>query len=71
MALTILTPFLAFYKRFVKRLWVAKFDVVKENRKLADVLWEEAGLENHSHHCLAEDLLKDVVHPVGCIRSGR
>ena len=47
--------------RFVKRLWAAKFDIVAENRKLADSLWLDAGLEDHSHKSLAEDLLK-VLH---------
>ena len=44
--------------RFVKRLWAAKFDIVAENRKLADSLWSDAGLEDHTHKSLAEDLLK-------------
>ena len=31
-------------ERFVKRLWVAKFDIVRENRKLAETLWDSPGL---------------------------
>ena len=56
-------------ERFVKRLWVAKFDIVAENRKLADTLWEDAGLEDHGHKSLAEDLLK-VYTVVGHHRLG-
>ena len=41
-----------------KRLWVAKFDIVCENRKLAEAMWEDAGLGNRGLETLAEDLLQ-------------
>ena len=50
----------------IHRAWVAKFDIVPENRLLADQLWDAANFECYSS--LSQDLLEDVVHPVGCVR---
>nr|CAD7392316.1 unnamed protein product [Timema cristinae] len=53
--------------RLTRRIWVARFDVVEENRALADQLWEVAGLELSA--VLWEDLMSDVIHPVDEIQK--
>nr|CAD7442358.1 unnamed protein product [Timema bartmani] len=53
--------------RLTRRIWVARFDVVEENRALANKLWEVAGLELSA--VLWEDLMSDVIHPVDEIQK--
>nr|BAN20950.1 translational activator gcn1 [Riptortus pedestris] len=54
--------------RLTKRIWVAKFDVVTENRDVADKVWANANL-SHDTKGLSEGLLDDVVHPVAEIQQ--
>uniref|UniRef100_A0A069DYI0 Putative translational activator gcn1 n=1 Tax=Panstrongylus megistus TaxID=65343 RepID=A0A069DYI0_9HEMI len=49
--------------QIVKRIWVARWDVVVENREIAHKLWEIANLDSHIPG-LSEGLLVDIVHPV-------
>ena len=53
-------------QRIIQRVWVAKFDVEPENRKLANDLWDKVGLEPFSG--LSVLVLSDIVHPIACIR---
>ncbi|XP_014262100.1 eIF-2-alpha kinase activator GCN1 [Cimex lectularius] len=46
-----------------KRLWAAQFDIVVENRTIAQQVWEAAKLKSNLQG-LSEGLLQDIVHPV-------
>ena len=52
-----------------RRAWVARFDPVEENRLLAKELWSEAGFEVRCEDGLCDDIIDDVLHPVGCVRQ--
>ena len=56
----------AFYLSQIRRIWVAKFDPLEENRKLAEELWTSVDLERYPD--LSSHLLEDIVHPVSCVR---
>lgn len=53
--------------RLTRRIWVARFDVVEENRELASKLWTVAGLK--LDEALWMGLLLDVVHPVDVVQT--
>ena len=53
----------------VRRTWVARFDPVEENRLLAKDLWDAAGFDASSDDGLCDDIVGDVLHPVGCVRQ--
>ncbi|XP_071945406.1 stalled ribosome sensor GCN1-like [Antedon mediterranea] len=53
--------------RVIQRIWVAKLDVNEHTKKVAESLWEEAGLEVHKDLC--QLLLKDIVHSEEVIRT--
>jgi hypothetical protein len=55
------------YEEVVRRIWVARFDVVEENRKLATKLWQEGGFHQDAGLCFR--VMADVTHPVDCIRT--
>ena len=57
------SSFLAYLTR---RLWIAKFDLVEENRVLAEKLWDAVKLQADSSMC--EGLLTDVIHPVDVVQ---
>ena len=48
---------------------MARFDPVEENRLLAKELWSEAGFEVRCEDGLCDDIIDDVLHPVGCVRQ--
>jgi hypothetical protein len=50
----------------VRRIWVAKFDPLRENQDLAEDLWTSIGLSRYAE--LSSHLLEDIVHPVSCVR---
>ena len=53
-----------------RRTWVARFDPVEENRLLAKELWDEAGFDAGDEDLgLCDDIIDDVLHPVGCVRQ--
>ncbi|CAH1402466.1 unnamed protein product [Nezara viridula] len=54
--------------RLAKRIWVAKFDVVTENREVADKVWDASGLQKETK-LLCEGLLEDIIHPVAEIQQ--
>ncbi|XP_038618375.1 eIF-2-alpha kinase activator GCN1 [Tachyglossus aculeatus] len=51
----------------LRRLWVVKFDVEEEIRKLAERLWESMGLELRPSLCSL--LIEDVIHPEEAVRQ--
>ncbi|CAH1119168.1 unnamed protein product [Phaedon cochleariae] len=53
--------------RVVKRVWVATFDPVDENRILAKDLWEQADMNFPAS--LSEELMSDIEHPVECVQA--
>ncbi|KAE8739724.1 hypothetical protein FOCC_FOCC014768 [Frankliniella occidentalis] len=53
--------------RLTRRIWVARFDVVDENKELASKLWTAAGLK--LDEMLWMGLLLDVVHPVDVVQT--
>ncbi|KAL1132575.1 hypothetical protein AAG570_010527, partial [Ranatra chinensis] len=54
--------------RITRRVWVAKHDVVEENRDVADKLWQSANL-SWADKGLCESLLDDIVHPVIAVQQ--
>ncbi|XP_039292554.1 eIF-2-alpha kinase activator GCN1 [Nilaparvata lugens] len=56
------------FLRLTRRLWVARFEVCEENRELGRKVWDEARLDCKLPG-LCENLLGDIVHPVGCIQE--
>ncbi|CAG9834134.1 unnamed protein product [Diabrotica balteata] len=57
----------AYAIKVFKRVWIAKFDEVEENRILAEQLWDEANMKFPAQ--LSEELMDDVEHPVECVQS--
>lgn len=53
--------------RLIRRLWIAKHDVLEENAVLAEKLWQEAGFEVPV--TMYEELMNDVIHPEPCIQK--
>ncbi|XP_022916125.2 stalled ribosome sensor GCN1 [Onthophagus taurus] len=52
--------------RISKQVWITKFDVIEENRELAEKLWQEAYLDFPP--CFCTQLIKDLEYPVECIQ---
>lgn len=50
-----------------KRIWIARFDDVDENRKLAKELWVAAKMEFPAK--LTTELMPDIEHPVECVQT--
>ncbi|CAG9759746.1 unnamed protein product [Ceutorhynchus assimilis] len=50
-----------------KRILIAKFDDVEENRKLAVDLWDKAAMEFPA--ALSNELMSDIEHPVECVQT--
>ncbi|BES98072.1 translational activator [Nesidiocoris tenuis] len=49
--------------QIVKRLWVAKFDVVTENQEIANKMWDQGKFDANVAG-LCEGLLEDLTHPI-------
>ncbi|KAF7282220.1 hypothetical protein GWI33_003020 [Rhynchophorus ferrugineus] len=52
--------------KLYKRIWIAKFDEIEENRVLAERLWSSASMDFPI--TFSTELLYDIEHPVECIQ---